>query len=72
MNYNLRLVLLFLLILIIWGSIFALLWFKADEVTKNPCAVCAESIGKGVFCYTGMALNPEGRFFYPNGSIGKS
>lgn len=60
-------------LMIIWGSIIALFYLKADEVTRDPCSVCAERMGKKVVCNqidTGFFTAPARIAFYPNGSIG--
>jgi hypothetical protein len=55
-------------LLIVWGSIFFLLWNKADEVTKDPCSVCAERVGEKVTC-TLPGIRPLFSNYYPNGTI---
>ena len=48
-----------------WLGIMVLFYLKADEVTKHPCSVCAEKIGKNVICTLGY----EQMIFYPNYTI---
>lgn len=49
----------------VWGSIFAMLWIKADEVTKDPCGVCAKKLGTEVTC-TISGFQSINKIFYPN------
>jgi len=35
---------------IMWISIMVLFFLKADEVTKDPCSVCAKRMGENVTC----------------------
>lgn len=64
-----RMIIFGIFLLIIWGSIFVLLYLKADEVTKDPCAVCAKKMGTSVSCvsHRGGSI-PLTRTYYPNGS----
>ena len=43
---------------------------KADEVTKDPCSICAERLGELIICRTtfGDAI-PVSRYYYPNFTI---
>lgn len=52
--------------LIIWSSLFALIWFKGEALTTNPCTLCAKKIGENIQC-TGTNLMPI--TFYENGSV---
>ncbi len=54
-----------LLLLIIFLIFMAVIWIKADYISKNPCSICAEKIGKNVVCYAGIGE----RIFYENGTI---
>lgn len=59
-------------LMLIWGSIVTLFYLKADEVTKNPCSICANKLGKKVTC-TNTEFKPfetpSTITFYPNFSI---
>lgn len=55
-------------LLIVWFSILALLFLKADEVTQHPCKICAETHGKDVLCTTD-GLKPVSKTYFSNGSI---
>ena len=48
-----------------------LIYFKADELTHNPCQLCAEKMGESVYCYSGQSqrtFNPD--FSVVDGPIG--
>lgn len=61
-----------IIIILIWGSLFYLWYTKADEVTKDPCAICSERMGVNVVC---TQMKPEGflipatRIYYANGTV---
>jgi len=56
--------------LVIWLSLLSFLWVKADEITKNPCSICANRTDSTIVC-TKFAFGsiPINKFYYPNGSI---
>lgn len=43
-------------------------YLKADEITKDPCSICAEYMGDTVTCTTGT-FQPISKIYYQNGSI---
>ena len=45
-----------------------LIYFKADEITKDPCSVCSKRIGEEVLCMT-TGTPTLTRTYFPNGSI---
>ncbi len=54
------------LILFIMFIIFMVVIFlKADEVTRDPCSICAERMGEEVNCYVGNLQ----RTYYLNETI---
>jgi len=57
-----------LFLLIIWGIIFVFLYLKADEITKDPCSICAKELGDKIVCTTG-GFGPITKTYYENGSI---
>lgn len=63
-----RLITVGIFLLIIWGSIWVLLYLKADEVTKDPCSVCAKFHGEDVTCSVGKTYIVK-RIYHENGSI---
>ncbi len=59
-------------LMIIWGSVWVLFYLKADEVTKDPCGICAKRMGQNVQCtqYNQDDFRiPATRIYYPNGTI---
>ena len=65
-----RMIIFGIFLLIVWGSIWLLLYLKADEVTKDPCAVCAIKMGTSVSCtsHAGGSI-PLTRTYFPNGTF---
>lgn len=53
---------------ILWGGVMLLFYLKAEEVTKNPCQVCAKKMGTSVVCTT-QGTKLVSRIFYPNYSV---
>lgn len=60
-------VVLFLIFLIL----ISFLYLKAEEVTKDPCSICAKRMGEKVLCTTGT-VNPITRTYFPNGNISET
>lgn len=54
-----------LLLLLIFIIFMVVIFLKADEITRDPCSICAEKIGKNVNCYVGELQ----RTYFSNGSI---
>ncbi len=54
-----------LLLIIMFLVLMIFLFLKADEITKDPCSICAKQMGENVFCYVGNLA----RTYYPNYSI---
>lgn len=63
-----RWIILGVFMLIIWFSLLTFWWLKADEITNDPCSVCAERLGEKVICSTGDFI-PITRVYYPNSTI---
>ena len=63
-----KLIIISLAMLIIWGSLITFWYLKTDEITKDPCTICAEKQGDLVQCWTGQ-IYPTQKVFYPNGTI---
>jgi len=54
------------LILLIMFLVFMLLLFlKANEISKDPCSICAEKMGENVYCSVGNLQ----RIYYENYSV---
>jgi len=56
------------LLLIIFLIFITFLYLKADEVTKDPCGICAKKMGEKVVCTIGDFKVLQ-RTYFPNGSI---
>lgn len=71
MNKYIRWLIPIICLMIIWFSIWYLLYLKADEITKDPCSICAKRMGKDVLCtqLTKGNLIPAQRYYFTNGSI---
>ena len=52
-----------------WCGIMALFYLKTDEVTKNPCSICANRIGESIYCSTSSGMFIQSLIFYPNYTI---
>ena len=54
-----------LLLFLMFLVFMALIFFKADEITKNPCLICAKKLGENISCVTQSGL-PVTRTFTPD------
>lgn len=62
-----RFIVIVVALLIIWFGFMLFLYLKADEVTKNPCQICAKKMGQEIVCYlkgTGVS-----RTYFPNYTV---
>ena len=73
-----RFIIIAVVMLIIWGSLWYLWYLKADEVTMNPCSICAKGMNDDVsFVVSGMEVQKDGSrvfitkglIFHPDGTI---
>jgi len=51
-----------LILFLMFVVFMALIYFKADELTHNPCQLCAEKMGESVYCRVGdlqRTFNPD-------------
>jgi len=64
-----RFKLIVIILVLMWVGIMIFFYLKADEVTKNPCSVCAKQMQKEVVCSIGTSGYINQRTFYPNFSI---
>jgi len=55
-----------LVFFIMWLGLMLLFYLKADEVTKDPCSVCAKQMGEEVICTIGGSGKIITKTFYPN------
>ena len=51
-----------------WIGFFVFFYLKADEITKDPCSICAKKMGEEVSCRVGQNVILE-RTYLPNGSV---
>jgi len=65
-----RFYLIMVILILMWVGLMVLFYLKADEVTKDPCSICAERLGELIICRTtfGDAI-PVSRYYYPNFTI---
>ena len=47
-----RFVLIAIALLFIFTLLMVFLYLKADEITRDPCSICAEYMGEEVTCYS--------------------
>ena len=55
-----------LLLFLMFLIFIIVIYVKADEVTRDPCSICAEKIGQEVNCYAGNNMQ---RVYLPNATI---
>lgn len=63
-----RFIIIGVFLLIVFLGLMVLIYLKADEITKDPCSICAEYMGEKVICSTGTAPLLQ-KTYYPNGTI---
>jgi len=64
-----RFIVVVIVMLIIWSSLFTLFWFKGEALMKDPCSICAERVGESVTCYAGFGTQLNYVEYLPNGTI---
>jgi hypothetical protein len=47
---NSRFKIILIVLFIMWLGVMVLFYLKTDEVTKNPCQICAKQQGVNVIC----------------------
>lgn len=58
------------ILIVMWLGLMLFFYLKADEVTKDPCSVCARRLGNDVICYAqGNSPVIAKRIYYQNYSI---
>jgi hypothetical protein len=65
---NKRFIAVVIILILMWCVLIGFFYLKADEVTKDPCGICAEKMGKEVICTAGTFILSK-KTYYPNGSI---
>ena len=66
---NLLTLIVFGIIILMWFGLLVFYYLKADEVTKDPCSICAKYMGDDVSCTLMGGRIPIVRVYYKNGSI---
>jgi hypothetical protein len=62
-----RFIVIVIFLMLMWIGIMLFLYFKADEITKHPCQICAKRMSQDVICYlkgTGVS-----RSYFPNFTV---
>jgi len=65
---NHRMISVGIFLLIVFILILGFLYLKADEITKDPCSICAEYQGQEVTCVL-PGFKPISKIYYPDGQI---
>lgn len=63
-----RFVLIGIFLLLIFIGFLVFFYLKADEITKDPCGICAEYLGERVTCRVGETYFVE-KYYLPNGTV---
>lgn len=58
-----------IILIVMWLGVMTFFYLKADEVTKNPCQICAKKLGTKVTCSITGTTDPTQKEFYPNYTI---
>lgn len=57
---------LLVVLFVMWLGVMGLFYLKADEVTHNPCELCAERLDREIFCTIAGGGSINNQIFYPN------
>lgn len=63
-----RFIIIAIVLFLMWCGFMLFFYMKAEEVTKDPCSICAKRMGETVRC-TIEGFKPISRDFYPNFTI---
>lgn len=58
--------LIWITLVVMWLLFMVFFFLKAEEITNNPCEVCAKKLNKDVYCSINGAGKIISRTFYPN------
>lgn len=59
-----------IVLILMWLGVMTLFYLKADEVTKDPCSICAKKMGERIICKGAITdAMPITRQYYPNFTI---
>jgi hypothetical protein len=53
----------------VWLSLLVFFYLKTDEITRDPCSICAEKMGEDIFCTSQNGGIPVTRVYSANGSV---
>ena len=59
-----------LVMLIIWSSLFVFFWQKAEAVLRDPCSICSSRTNEKIICFKGDFPSAV-KTYYPNGTVSK-
>jgi hypothetical protein len=56
--------------LVVWGSLLTFFIHYADEISRDPCGICANRSGNYVTCILGSPMKiPLYKTYHPNWSV---
>lgn len=64
-----RFIIIVIILIAMWLGLMVFFYLKADEVTKDPCSICAKEMNDKVICTTQSGMGIISRTFYPNWTI---
>ncbi len=64
-----RFYIIMVVLILMWAGVMVLFYLKADEVTKNPCSICAKKMDQNVICSIGNHGQIIQRTFYQDFGI---
>ena len=56
-------------LIIMWLILIIFFYLKADEVTKDPCSICAKRLNENIICSLPSGAKIIQRTYYPNFEI---
>ena len=66
---NSRFKLIAVLLLIIFFTFMTFFYLKAEEITNDPCSICAKRMSSEVTCIVSSTNQEISRTYFPNGTI---
>lgn len=61
---NKRFIVIAIILILMWLGLMLFFYLKADEVTKNPCQICAKQMNTDVMC--SAKIGDKFIIFHPN------
>ena len=59
-------------LILMWSLLMGFFYIKAEEVTKDPCSICAHRLNEDVVCSIGDGMRIVRRTFYQDFEINDS